>query len=37
MSIVKDDHNATLRQWHEELQEQRGARVIRREIFERET
>ncbi|ECI3671090.1 type I-E CRISPR-associated protein Cse2/CasB, partial [Salmonella enterica subsp. diarizonae] len=33
MSIVKDDHNATLRQWHEELQEQRGARAsLRRSV-----
>lgn len=27
MSIVKDDHKATLRRWHEELQEKRGLRA----------
>ncbi|MDE9621340.1 type I-E CRISPR-associated protein Cse2/CasB [Citrobacter portucalensis] len=27
MSIVKEDHKATLRKWHEELQEKRGARA----------
>ncbi|HCC0888743.1 TPA: type I-E CRISPR-associated protein Cse2/CasB [Salmonella enterica] len=33
MSIVKDDHNATLCQWHEELQEKRGARAsLRRSV-----
>lgn len=24
MSIVKEEHKATLRKWHEELQEKRG-------------
>ncbi|AID25750.1 type I-E CRISPR-associated protein Cse2/CasB [Salmonella bongori] len=33
MNIVKDDHKATLRQWHEELQEKRGARAsLRRSV-----
>ncbi|CBG89777.1 type I-E CRISPR-associated protein Cse2/CasB [Citrobacter rodentium] len=27
MSIVQEDHKATLRKWHEELQEKRGARA----------
>lgn len=27
MNIVKDDHKATLRRWHAELQEQRGLRA----------
>ncbi len=34
MSIVKEEHKATLRKWHEELQEKRGERascgVVRR-------
>ncbi|MBJ8683034.1 type I-E CRISPR-associated protein Cse2/CasB [Citrobacter portucalensis] len=33
MSIVKEDHKATLRKWHEELQEKRGARAsLRRSV-----
>ena len=33
MSIVKEDHKARLRKWHEELQEKRGARAsLRRSI-----
>lgn len=33
MSIVKDDHKAALRQWHQELQEKRGLRAsLRRSI-----
>lgn len=24
MNVVSDEHKATLRQWHEELQEKRG-------------
>lgn len=27
MSIVKEEHKATLRKWHEELQEKRGNRA----------
>ncbi len=27
MSIVKEEHKATLRKWHEELQEKRGERA----------
>lgn len=27
MSIVQEDHKATLRKWHEDLQEKRGARA----------
>ena len=29
MSIVKEEHKATLRKWHEELQEKRGNRARR--------
>lgn len=33
MSIVKEDHKATLRKWHEALQEKRGARAsLRRSV-----
>lgn len=33
MSIVQEDHKATLRRWHQELQEKRGARAsLRRSI-----
>lgn len=33
MSIVKEDHKAMLRKWHEELQEKRGARAsLRRSV-----
>lgn len=27
MNVVSDEHKATLRQWHEELQEKRGLRA----------
>ena len=27
MSIVKDDHRATLRRWYKDLQEKRGLRA----------
>jgi len=27
MNVVSDEHKATLRQWHEELQERRGLRA----------